>query len=444
MSERGVTEALRRIADDVRVPDLPADLWRRGRRRQRRRVAAALTAATVLAALVVSPLVRDWPGSGQLAAAQSAPAVPSVVYGPLPGQRTVQEAPAGPAALIVSGEGTLRGSDVCGGGEGRTLVVGRDGRYRLVNGFFEGEVGQDFHLSPDGRYLAAAGPVDGSEEAAFDATSLVDLTTGRVTVHPEGPPVAWSPDGKSLLLRDARARTGLLLLDLAQGRARRLIKPNDWPDLGPYAAFSPDGARLAVQAGSDLFVVDVTSGAGSTFMLPAADRRLAGPAAWAPDGGIAVWTVTDGCAGGCDLPAAGTGMFRLVIVDSTSGEDLVVPDLDPVRGQFPRLLGWLSNGDAVVQVYEPAPPGPSGRSRLRVVALHPGGGTTTLVRLATDAHAVDVASDLLRAGHFHGDPPALGARLGDWLSGLAVPLGTAALLIAGLVAVNLRRRRRTR
>src|SRR5688572_3195750 len=210
MTERAVTQALHRVADEVRAPTLPADLWRRGRQ-QRRRTAGALIAAVLAGGAVlagVTSLPGHWPDARPAHVGASTPAVPSQMYAPLPGDRTVQEAPAGPAVLIVSGEGTLRGSDAFGG-EGRTLVVSRDGRYHLVNGFVEGEVGQDFHLSPNGRYLAATGPVDGADSAAFDATSLVDLTTGRVRVYPAGTPLGWAPDSERLLLSRAKSAGSL-------------------------------------------------------------------------------------------------------------------------------------------------------------------------------------------------------------------------------------------
>lgn len=429
MTETRLAEAMRTIADDVRVPALPADLWRRGRRRHRRRLTAMAAVAGVLAVLSLT-FVRGQPH--RVAPADPPPRVPSTVYAPLPLQRTVQQDPAGPATLIVTGEGAFRGSDVFGGYEGRTVVVSREGRYRLVNGVAEVEAGEGASLSPDGRYLAITGAVDGAREAPFDTTSLVDLTTGEVRGFREGWPVAWAPDGR-LLVRDGRTLT---LVDVESGASRRLYTLSALFDDVLRAAFSPDGARLAIQRGDKLIAVDVATGRIDASVARAWTFHLAGPGAWAPDGRLAIWDAGNACAG-CDWNFA-EPTFRLAFVDLSSGAAQDGPAVDEVTSRVPRLLGWQPDGSPVVETYRQTQ-GP------QVVALHPGGGQRLLIDAPSQAHHVDIAADLLTAGHFGAPPPSLGDRVLDWLAGLAPRLLLWGGLAGALVAARWywRRRRST-
>lgn len=428
MTESRVAEAMRTIVDDVAVPSPPADLWRRGRRRHRRRLTAMAAVAGALAAAISFSLVRGQPH--RVAPADSPPRVPSTVYAPLPFQRTVQQDPAGPAALIVTGEGAFRGSDALGGYEGRTVVVSRDGRYRLVNGAAEVEAGQDAHLSPDGRYLAVNGPVDGASYASFGATSLVDLTTGRVRVFDAGSPTAWSPDGRQLLVRADRTLT---LIDVDSGESRHLFDLSVMPSTDPRVAFSPDGRLLAVLH-YGLHVVHVASATSRPlFRGDLSQRQLAGPGAWTPDGRLALWDATPSCPDGC--PAVVEAGFELVYVDPESGNDVAGLPVDRLKGGLPRLLGWHANGSALIETRQVGD-GP------QVKAFHPGGGRTLLVDLPSQAHHVDVAADLLAAGRFGASPPAFGDRFQDWLIGLVPRLLQVLGVIVVLVAARWYWRRR--
>lgn len=433
MSERKLAEAMRGIADAAVVPSLPDNLWQRGQRRHRRRVAAAAVAVGVVAVLVALPLARHRSVAEPVAPADVPSPVPSIVYAPLPWQRTVQQAPVGPAALIVTGYGAFRGSDTFGGNEGRTVVVVRDGRYRLVNGPGEVEAGWDVHLSPDGRFLAVGGPVEGGTDASFDSASIVDLTTGRVRVFAGGSPVGWAPDGRHLLLYD---NPRLVLLDVESGESRHMLGYAS----APRIAFSADGARLAVQDGSLLSIVDTGSGRRGVPITLEPRRYLAGPGAWTPDGRIAFWDTIAGCEEECRGPVPGVGEFRLSLGDPRSGAPVPGPALDVVRGHTPRLLGWQPDGDAIVQTYQP--PHVVGRAEggPQVIALRPGGGQTLLIDLPDQAHSVEVAQDLLRADRF-GGAPSLTARLRDWISGLANPLALAAAAFLGVLVVRYLRRR---
>lgn len=449
MTGQRLTEAFRLITDDVVVPAPDPDLWRRGRRRRRIRITAAGCAVAVLVSVPAVPLLAGWSGRPPTPPAEPTPVVPSTVYAPLPGQRDVRDDPPGPATLIVSGEGPFRGSDVLGGYEGRTVVVGRDGRYRLVDGADEGEVGSAFHLSPDGRYLAASGPVDGAEDLAVEATALVDLSTGRVRGLPHGLPVGWAPDGR-LLVRHGTA--GLRLLGVGTGEIRSLPLAVGGGDR-LVAAFSADGRRLAVEVGDRLRILDLVSGAEQ--VLPRrVGSRLAGAGAWTPDGRLAVWDLVSGCAEGCELPMPGVGEFRLTLRDPDPDDNRTPgTDADPgsepgsdggsdpgfglVDGQLPRLLGWLPDGSAVVRTYRPQTPAADDAGGAELVALRPDGGRARLVDLPASAHDVDVARDLLLAGRFGGTPPPLTDRLLDWLAGM---VGQLVWIGAVVVAVTVARR----
>jgi hypothetical protein len=437
MTETGLETALRTIADGATVPPMPADLWWRGRRRYRWRVGgAALAVTAVLGALaalpaVVSPAAADRPAAPEVA-------VPTEVHAPLPWQRTVRQEPAGRAVLIVSGEGPFRGSDVFGGVEGRTVVVTASGLYRLVNGAAEGEVGGGFHISPDGRYLAASGPVDGAMDVGWDATTVVDLTTGAVRAYDVGWPLGWTPDGAALLVTGRGLGDGVAVLDVGSGKLRPLT---GFTGAHVYrVAISPDGGRVAIDMGRSLFVVDLATGAGRFTQSMGTRQRLGGPGAWTADGHLALWEVVSGCETECESPYPGVGEFRLRFLDPAGGADPPMPRFDTVSGSMPRLLGWLADGSAVVETYRPAGTRPWSRASLRVIALHPGGGRTELIRLPHDAHHVDIPRDLLVAGRFGGDPPSTAARFADWVVGAARRVALALSVVAALVALALMRR----
>jgi len=138
--------------------------------------------------------------------------------------------------------------------------------------------------------------------------------------------------------------------------------------------------------------------------------------------------------------------YTLSYVDVTTGSVVEGPDLQPVRAERPSLLGWQSDGDAVValtfRMNELAlhtcagPSCPSMRWQPpTVVALHPGGGQTTLVTTPASADRIDVARDLL--DRFGAEPPSLGSRLVDLAWARAPQLATVVAVIALLVAGRL-------
>jgi len=102
-------------------------------------------------------------------------------------------------------------------------------------------------LSPDGEWIAYAADVDGDMDIYLqrvDATHADNLTAESPADDYQP---AFSPDGRQLAFKSARAdTTGMVLLDLAERSVR-------WLDVAGYEpTWSPDGTRIAlVSAGSD-------------------------------------------------------------------------------------------------------------------------------------------------------------------------------------------------
>lgn len=430
-TEERLTGALHTIADERPAPNLPGDLWHRGRRRRRGRIAAAVLAAAGAVVLAV-PLVAAYrPDPAPLPPADQPPAVPRAVYVPVGFARTVADSPPGPAAVVVTGDfGFQDGA--------RTLVVGRDGPYRMVGGFTPDWAGEHVHLSPDGRRLAVGG-----DSGDGGPASVVDLVTGEARPAPvDGPALAWSPQGELLLLD--RTRYVLRLADLGSGQVRTLATAVT--ERATAVAFSADGSLLALQRGATLDLIDVATGRAFR-QLEVGRRQLAGPGAWTANGTVALWDLPPTCGATCGLnDPEDVGEFRLTLLDpGTAGYTPL--GLDPVDGSLPRLLGWRSDGSAVVTKYrppdlsEPPPDGPApAASDMRIVALLPGGGTVELVDLPAGSNGAEVAVDLIHAGRFGGPPPGALSRVGETLYGIVEmiwPLAAVALLV--VVVWRLRR-----
>lgn len=455
-NDGALADVLQGAAAEARPARLPEDLWSRGRRRHRLRVSAAVAVTAVLALVVAMPAVF---GSGwrRAAPANDRPSVPSRVYPPMPLlQSTVQESAPGPAALILTGPGGFGANDSFGY-EDRALVVGRNGSYRWVRNVNSVNAGESVLLSPDGRYIAGdryqEGTQPGDDPWAF-LTSVVDLTTGHVRTYEAGVPLAWSPGGRSLL---TRTREGLLrVLEVESGAIVDLGVFGGAPEGSPIA-FSPDGRRVALQVDHAVHIVDLVARTKRT-LADLGDRRiLAGPGAWTADGRIAVWRLLD-CESSCATTE--TVGFDLAYVDAERGTDVNGPRFGTFPARGSRLLGWQSDGDAVVVRYHDArtadhsrpPDAPSDSAewpepnhaaplvtRPEVMALRPGGGSTTLVSLPGDVDRVDVARDLL--DRFGGPPPAIPARLLDWLGPLSDEIALLAVVAAAIYGLRLLRRR---
>jgi hypothetical protein len=396
------------LADEMPPARLPDDLWQAGRRlRQRRRFGYAVAAVLVLVLAVALP---EWAAHRRAAVvpADRPGAVPSRVELPHLWQAKVGQWPArpgGPAALVFF-TGQTRYF------EGTGVAVGANGSYRLIYQ----EIGEgDGMLTPDGRYYVGPG------------LRLLDLTTGKerqLSGEPFwGEPLAFSPDGTELLIgvsnddgvitygddaipdNDPEKPDDLVAVDMRTG-ARRFVavgRMNSYTT----AAWSPDGTRIAVEGptgrgdtGRRLSVMDARTG---TPLLTvdnfAPDRRLAGRAAWTPDGERLAILSFDGCAR-CDLAGETARRWRLELADPDTGDLTGSPV--PIDGLAGEVVGWRDGRDAVL-TYGPSRTEYDHRT---LVALRPDGTVDTLVDTPPGVYNLELPADLLRVGSFGGSPTA--------------------------------------
>ncbi|HZM83135.1 MAG TPA: hypothetical protein VFC19_46075 [Candidatus Limnocylindrales bacterium] len=423
--EPRLSAVLQTIADQARPARIDPRTWPKGKRRRRIRVAAA-AAATVLVIAGAPFLLARADRQALIPADQPRPVVPSTVYSPLTGEDTIAESPGGPAAILVTGDHELRGSDIWGW-EGRSLVVGQNGSYRLARTVGETAAGAGgLLLSPDGRYLAGMPWIEGTRwpDSGEIRTAIVDLTTGKATQYPGGFPVAWAPDGRSLLVEQpdtgtTNATGALHLLEVNSGSLRPLPRIRGAKRAGNFAAFSPDGTRIAIATETELSVVGVRDGSLRTLATLSSRDRLAGPGAWLPDGKrLAMYYV-----GGCEEPPCtetrlAQRLFQIEYRDADTGQPTNGPAIAPAQGLAARLLGWQRDGDAVVAVYSPE----DGATRqegdtnwsetdwwtvggVELKEFGAGGGQRRLVSLPSSALFVEVPANLLDS--FGGPSPSL-------------------------------------
>lgn len=171
---------------------------------------------------------------------------------------------------------------------------------------------------------------------------------------------------------------------------------------------------MLIQRNRSLIEVDVATRAQREVAVLGDGWRLAGPGAVGADGRIAVWQRSE-CWYGC---GPGYAYFTLSFVDATDGS----PAADDRRfatvlTREPRLLGWQSDGDAVVVLTAAPDFELPGFEPPQVVALHPGGGRTELMTLPPATSRIDIARDLL--DRFGAEPPSLADNAVDWLAARA-------------------------
>jgi len=234
----------------------------------------------------------------------------------------------------------------------QAVVVGAGGAVRRLDlaedrdEAMQGSPGS-FLLSPDGSHVAS-GRYDLSGQADI---AVQDLRTGKVATtsslgHPSVTPVAWSPDGTSVLaslgglpwlapedqpvpVPPAR----LVLLGLDGGL---LPLPAGVSDDAAQVAWAPGGGRLVVQtADHELAVVDAATGAPRRLGVSA---DLAGVQAWSPDGALLATS------GACSPEGRiGVSTYDLVVipVDASDSTDAAAPTCIPV-GVGNQLVGWAA------------------------------------------------------------------------------------------------------
>jgi Tol biopolymer transport system component/DNA-binding winged helix-turn-helix (wHTH) protein len=165
--------------------------------------------------------------------------------------------------------------------------------------------------SPDGRTIAFL-RLNSDEKgeillmpsvAAGPARSLAAVTA-PLTLYPQSKFIAWSPDGKWLVVSDAPSYGGvmsLFLLSVETGEKRRItLPPKEYDDVDP--SFSLDMRHLAFArytggggASSDLYVVNLSPDPqpeGSPERLTFYNRHIASPV-WASDGRSILFTRTE-------------------------------------------------------------------------------------------------------------------------------------------------------
>ncbi|MEV4483457.1 hypothetical protein [Micromonospora coxensis] len=441
-------EALHRAAADVPAYPVHERALATARRTRRR---AALAGVAAVAAVLALGLSVPPAGPARIdPAAGAETALPDRIGLPVLGSLHATDRPRlGPAAVIFSGQ--ARGLD--GWDEaGIVGIVGADAdRYRTWRTGWEAPVGEQIFLSPDGRRMAV--PNGSPERPGVDLVDLVDGRVRRLTSAVPGSvsaqPKGWAPDGGSLVVGDdvpanpegSAYRRVLSLVRLDAGHWTTLADDVE-PGYRTPVAFSPDGARIAFQTGNRVSVVGTDGRQQSSFDL-GPDDALAGKGAWTVDGSLTLASRTEG-----------TNRWSLRRVDPGTGRNLGPSALPAVDGVTAiRLLGWATDGSAWVVGYQPDVDSPTRFDQplaidqrttyqevqtVRVLALTPGAAApTTLLTAPDQVLALDVADHVVRAGRVRAaDPPTgVGGRFWWWT-------GLATVVALGLLVLRSVRRRR--
>ncbi|MBB5868780.1 hypothetical protein F4553_002159 [Allocatelliglobosispora scoriae] len=413
---------LAELAEEAPVARASVDvMWHAGRRRRRRTRALTVAAAVAALAAAIAPVAlpgtapRPRPADGEL------PALPRSVSVPYLWHRTLGEAPNGPALAVLGpmrkiltnvGDDPL---DLPGqlARTGATVVIGQDGSYRLIHGAAGPVV-----LSPDGRHLAESASV---EEGVTPLLRLIDLTSGTAREVPGDLVLAWWPDSSRLLARDSLG--ALISIDTATLVERTIALPGGIVG----AAVSPDGTRIAYEVdpqpgtpGWHALIVSDVRGLPEARWELSDSQRLAGPAAWAPDGRSVA--LLDG------IDDEDRSVLRWDIADGRA------TSLGSMRGRPPQqVVGWRG-GRPVLTVGD-------GRTENVSVGLLRADGTLETL-MTTDGSSLQLPQQLVNRDVPSGpplDPPTF--EPATWFCWV---VGTAALIIAALATVLIRLRRRRR
>ncbi|MEU8129533.1 hypothetical protein AB0B68_20150 [Micromonospora sp. NPDC049049] len=348
-----LSEALRRLADDVPPARVPAGLFDAARTRHRRRRAVVAGALAVLVLLLgtgyaLHPVALPLPASPR----HDAPGLPTRLVDPPLRTASVRASAPGAAAMLFGGPAVRTNWF-----ETRMAVVAADDdRYRVLNGD-PAVAGFEAMLSPDGRYV-------------WMGASLLDLTSGRTTTdRPDGYPLAFAPNGKRLVYADddttftspnTYSTPYVGVYDRDRGTdVLRVRVGTTWVPPGRTAALSPDGGDLALQLRDEVWLARVDDAGADRVAepyrkLPLAGGRLAGAGSWLPDGrSVAVLgrsTCTD-----CPVPSY-RRTWTLVTRSTVDGTPLAGAAFPPLRSRsFVQLLGWRSADEAVALVGVPGP-----------------------------------------------------------------------------------------
>jgi hypothetical protein len=352
----------------------------------------------------------------------------------------------GPAAVAFDGavpQGDNEDFDLAWWRSGYTVypsvVVGLNtDRYRIVRGSYS--VGTE--LSPDGRYLLTPD------------RQVMDLTTGRARrVLPEKPhsPVAgaWSADGTRIVYVEDRVTTVLSWPSL---RVQARFQHPDQVPVEQDVALSPDGSLLAVHSNRMLNVYRADGTRRWTLdeesdidIGPPGNRlRIAGRAAWRPDGRLAVFSRTDLTCSDCGVHP---GTWQLMFISDQGNEGvpgvIVGPSYPILKSALDvRIVAW--HGEDAYAVVTWSRDGTGEPGQVGLIRLRPGEGAFDWVLKAPDGiTSMQVATEFLDTTRPTGDP-----RYGFNVREAVGPAVTGALCLAPfvlvLVAFALLRRRARR
>ena len=175
---------------------------------------------------------------------------------------------------------------VYAGDSSRLYTVGLDGKGSRLLGAVPGRA---LRMSPDARsvlYWTGTWTAMKMFSSNLDGSGARPLTDGSGVVWG----ARWSPDGKRIAFADHDERGNLHVYSIASdGSDRRRVTrlgPEDLREQMP--AWSPDGSKLAVQAGAKgepthVWIVEVSTGAGHK-LAPHDEAYQDETPAWFPDG----------------------------------------------------------------------------------------------------------------------------------------------------------------
>jgi Tol biopolymer transport system component len=171
-------------------------------------------------------------------------------------------------------------------GASRIYSIGLDGKDRKLLGTVPGRA---LRMSPDGKrilYWTGTWTAMKMFAANLDGSGAKQLTDGSGVVWG----ARWSPDGKRIAFADKDAKGNLHVFVIeADGSDRRQVTGLENADVREQMpAWSPDRAKLAVQAGAKnepahIWIVDVATGAGRKLAAHTEPYQDEVPA-WFPDG----------------------------------------------------------------------------------------------------------------------------------------------------------------
>jgi hypothetical protein len=260
-------------------------------------------------------------------------------------------------AVLVAGAGPLQLVSTGGGFTSPIPLPTGDTTLRLTPGTW----------SSNGKLLAMAG-VDAARPArdGVYSMSVSGRNLRRLTTAPRGRPqrpLAYSPDGRSLLLfqRDRNGRFGTLYLTRGDGRLTRVSSPGAVTCcyFGSPASWSPDGRSIAFAdftrrrgVPPGLSAVFVASANGSHAHRITDPGEWTTSARWSPSGD---WIAFD---------KAAAGGFHSVFLVHPDGSDLHMVDPDPAATGS-CCAQWSPDGRYLV--YEHAEQGSDDHIALYVV-----------------------------------------------------------------------------